>query len=171
MNTVAKEVNIPFYNPDLKFTENLHNMRAFLHAQRTGNGTNISSIPEYLHMWSRGDQTLIEQLQAFPVWTIITDGNWNNLYSPEASMNDFMRKCQMYFGFTPFVVAIDVHGGVTNADRFKGINNFMMIPPNPAQVEQMLTNFKDIEIMDVYTPLLSIFRTDRYELVRQNTLV
>lgn len=171
MKGVAKEVNLPFYNPDLKFTENLHNMRAFLHAQRTGNGTNISSIPEYLHMWTKGDQNLIEQLQAFPVWTIITDGNWNNLHSAEASMNDFMRKCEMYFGFAPFVIAIDVSTNSVNIDRFRGIKNFMFLPPNPAQIEQFLTNFKDIEVMDVYTPLLSLFRTDRYELVRQNTLV
>lgn len=45
----------------------------------------------------------------------------------------------------------------------------MYIPSNPAMIEQFLTNFKDMDIYDVYTPLQSIHRSNRYELVRRNT--
>lgn len=114
---------------------------------------------------------MIEQLQQYPVWTIITDGNWNQMHSPEASMNDFMSKCQRYFGFKPFIIAIDVAGSSSaKIDRFQGIENFMFVQPNPAQVEQFLTNFKDMDVMDVYTPLNSFYKSNRYRLVQENTL-
>lgn len=101
-------------------------------------------------------------------------GEWNNLRSPEASLNDFMRKCETYFGFRPFIVAIDIAGrgwfNTTEIDRFSGIDNFMYIPSNPAQIEQFLTNFKDMDIFDAYTPLQSIYRSNRYDVVRDNVL-
>lgn len=104
-------------------------------------------------------------------------GEWNNLRSPEASINDFFRKCENYFGFKPFIVAIDINGGYYSqsrmeegASRFSGIDNLMYIPSNPAMIEQFLTNFKDMDVFDVYTPLQSIHRSSRYELVRKNTL-
>ena len=103
-------------------------------------------------------------------------GEWNNLRSPEASIGEFMRKCQNYFGFKPYIVAIDIDDPSYvarwqgNAERYSGIENFMYIPGNPAQIEMFLTNFRDIEIMDIYAPLQSIYRSNRYELVREATL-
>lgn len=103
-------------------------------------------------------------------------GEWNDMYSPESSINDFFRRCEQYFGFRPYIVAIDVQDpgyrwrGSLKADRFSGIDNMIYIPNNPAMIEQFLTNFKDMDVFDVYTPLLSIYRSNRYELVRQNTL-
>ena len=92
-------------------------------------------------------------------------------------MNDFMRKCEQYFGFRPFIVAMDIvptsgyysHQNL-KADRFSGIDNMIYIPSNPAQIEQFLTNFKDMDVFDVYTPLQSIYRSNRYSLVRENVL-
>lgn len=102
------------------------------------------------------------------------------MYSPEASINDFFRKCENWFGFRPFIVAIDIAEGscwgitpeylASRADRFSGIDNLMYIPSNPAMIEQFLTNFKDMDIFDVYTPLQSMYRSNRYELVRKYTL-
>ena len=88
-------------------------------------------------------------------------------------MNDFFRRCEQYFGFKPYIIAIDVHPSgrtFTNADRFSGIDNIMYIPSNPAQIEQFLTNFRNMDVYDVYTPLQSLHRSNRYELVRANTL-
>lgn len=88
-----------------------------------------------------------------------------------------MRKCENYFGFKPYIVAIDIAGPwhsteylSKRADRFSGIDNLMYIPSNPAMIEQFLTNFKDMDIFDVYTPLQSIYRSNRYELIRKNIL-
>jgi hypothetical protein len=60
--------------------------------------------------------------------------------------------------------------GSPSASHFEGIDNMIYIPGNPAQIEQFLTNFKDIDVFDIYTPLQSIYRSNRYELVRANTL-
>lgn len=167
----AKPVNLPLYEPALDFESNLLNMRGFLTAMRTGNGTNISSIPENLHEWTKGDSGRIEQLQAFPVWTLISDGNFNNLRNATASLNDFMRKCENYFGFRPYLVLIDVAGSTSAPiEMFSGIENVMFIPPNPSQITQFLMNFTDMDIMDIYTPLESVFRSNRYAPIRQSTL-
>ena len=96
---------------------------------------------------------------------------FNSMSSPEASINDFFRKCEKYFGFRPYVILMDVTGGNgAGAERFSGIDNMMYIPSNPAMIEQFLTNFKDMDVFDIYTPLLSMYRSDRYALVRENTL-
>lgn len=166
----AIPVKLPLYAPELSFLDNLSNIRAMMMANVTYNGTYVNTIPEALHYWTEGDSAKIEMLREFPVWTIITDGNFNSMSSPESSMNDFMYKCEAYFGFKPFVVAVDVGADSANPSRFSGIENFMYLPPNPAQVEQFLTNFKDMDVMDVYTPLQGIFRTNRYQLVRLNVL-
>jgi hypothetical protein len=120
----------------------------------------------------RESNQLVDALKSYPVWTIISDGEWNNLPSPEASINDLLRKCETTLGFKPFIVAIDVFrgGGNVKADRFSGIDNLMYIPSNPGLIEQFLTNFKDMDVFDVYTPLQSIYRSNRYELVREATL-
>lgn len=171
IKTVAKKVAKPLINPEDHFLDNVKAMKKFFDAHSTGNGTNISSIPEDLNRWIDGDPVKLEALQQYPVWTLISDGNFNNLGGASSSLNDFFRKCQNYFGFKPFVVAIDVATYSSAAiDQFSGIENFMFIPPNPAQIEQFLTNFKDIDIMDVYTPLESMYRSNRYEMVRKNVL-
>lgn len=174
--TVAKKEVTPFVDPTKSFYENFVNIHNFCKAVFQGGGTNISAIPEGLKTVCNSYPEVLDALKSYPVWTIISDGEWNNLRSPEASLNDFFRKCENYFGFRPFIVAIDIADGrwwnprPTDADRFSGIDNFMYIPSNPAQIEQFLTNFKDMDIFDVYTPLQSLYRSNRYELIRENTL-
>ena len=172
--TVAKTKAEPFVDPHLSFYENYKRIDAFCQSKYGGGWTNISSIPEDLHKICKVHPEVLDALKAYPVWTIISDGEWNNLPSPEASMNDFMRKCEMYFGFRPYVVAIDIAGRwgfhTARAERFSGIDNFMYIPSNIAQIEQFLTNFKDMDVFDAYTPLQSIYRSNRYDVVRDNVL-
>ena len=85
-------------------------------------------------------------------------------------MNEFFRDCENLLGFRPFIIAIDIQNPnwahqIFKADRFTGIDNMIYIPSNPAQIEQILTNFKDIEIFDV-----SLYRSNRYDLVRANVI-
>ena len=175
---VAKVSPKPFVDPHKSFFDNFMEINAFCTAKFRGGGTNISSIPEGLHTQCEMNPQILDALKAYPVWTIVSDGEWNNLYSPEASINDFMRKCEKYFGFKPFIIAIDIADGSwttseslqRNADRFSGIDNMIYIPSNPAMIEQFLTNFKDMDVFDVYTPLQSMYRSNRYDLVRNNVL-
>ena len=114
-----------------------------------------------MHRACQQNPAILDALKSYPVWTIISDGEWNNMYSPEASMNDFMRKCENYFGFRPFIVAMDIPNRYYSedrmkADRFSGIDNMIYIPANPAQIEMFLTNFKDW-IQQMYIYLFSLF--------------
>lgn len=171
LSSKIKSVNKPLINPEAHFLDNLKDFKRFLDAKTTGNGTNVSSIPDSINAWVNGDPIKLEMLRQYPIWTLISDGNFNNLGSASSSLNDFFARCVKYFGFKPYIVAIDVaHNTSQSVKTFSGIENFMYLPPNPAQIEQFLTNFKDIDIMDVYTPLLSLYRSNRYNLVRANVL-
>ena len=98
-------------------------------------------------------------------------GDLNSSWNARESMLEFQNDCRRILGYIPFVVMIEIYRyGNPKASHFEGIENMMYIPGNPAQIEQFLTNFKDIDILDVYTPLLSLYRSNRYELVRANTL-
>lgn len=170
----VKVKQTPFVDPKKSFCENYRSIRNFCNAVFQGGGTRISKIPDDLHRECQKNPQILDALKNYPIWTIISDGEWNSLWSPEASMNDFMMKCQRYFGFKPYIVAIDVDGGwgfrSASINGFEGIENMIYIPANVAQIEQFLTNFKDMDIMDVYTPLQSLFRSNRYDIVRENVL-
>ncbi len=170
----VKVKQTPFVDPKKSFYDNYQSIKNFCSAVFQGGGTSISRIPDDLHKECQKNPQILDALKNYPVWTIISDGEWNSLYTPEASMNDFMMKCQRYFGFKPYIVAIDVDGGwgfrSASINRFEGIENMIYIPANIAQIEQFLTNFKDMDIMDVYTPLQSLFRSNRYDIVRENVL-
>ena len=171
---IVKVKNTPFVDPNKSFYDNYKSIQSFCNAVFKSGCTYINRIPEELHEECKKNPQILDALKNYPVWTIISDGEWNSLYSPEASMNDFMMKCQRYFGFKPYIVAIDVDGGwgfrSASINRFEGIENMIYIPANVAQIEQFLTNFKDMDIMDVYTPLQSLFRSNRYDIVRENVL-
>lgn len=167
---VAKQKAVPLVDPKLSFYDNYVNISNFCKSVFHGGGTNISGIPEGLNLICKAYPEVYEALKNYPVWTIISDSEWNNLYSPEASMNDFMRKCENYFGYKPFIVAIDADLNPRYArnpiTRFSGIDNMIYIPANVGQIEQFLTNFKDMDTFDVYMPLLSLYRSNRYNEVR-----
>lgn len=158
----------PLINPEDKFLTNLNRMSKWLNGTCVNGATYVTSIPDGINKWAGGNSEKLEELMKYPVWTIISDGNFNNSSSVEASMNEFMRKCQIYFGFKPFVILIDVAvNSAAKITRFSGIDNVMIVPPNPAAIEMLLTNFKDMDTYDVYTPLLSLSRSSRYAPVRK----
>ena len=166
----VQAVNEKFIDPSKHFLENLNNIQQFVRANYQARGTDISSIPRTLKQICHTDPNTLEQLMKYPVWTIVSDGEWNNLNSPEASINDMLKQAEQLLGFKPYIVAMDVGYREVDPSRFSGIENFMFIPPNPSQVEQFLTNFKDMDVMDVYTPLQGLHRSNRYAPIRQATL-
>lgn len=174
-SSVKSIVKKPFVDPHKSFYENYQNISSFCQGVFQGGGTRINSIPKGFAEQANNNPVLLDELMQYPVWTIVSDGEWNNMYSPEASMNEFFRDCENLLGFRPFIIAIDIQNPnwayqIFKAGRFTGIDNMIYIPSNPAQIEQILTNFKDIEIFDVYTPLLSLYRSNRYDLVRANVI-
>lgn len=99
-------------------------------------------------------------------------GDWNNSYNAKESILELFAACRQYLGFEPFIVAIDIPNrwNTLSPKDWSDVDNFIYIPGNIAQIEQFLTNFKDMDSFDVYTPLQSLWRSNRYELIRVNTL-
>jgi hypothetical protein len=172
----AQAVHQPFVNPTESFMENYKRINSFCRATFGSGWTDIASLVRSLKETINSNPQIVDVFKAYPIWTIISDGEWNNMSSPEASINDLFRECERILGFKPFIVAMDITNGYKaeyfqrSVERFSGIDNLIYIPSNPAQIEQFLTNFKDIDVFDVYTPLQSLHRSDRYELIRVNTL-
>lgn len=166
----------PFIDPMKSFIENYTDFKKFVYTEGPRCAcTHISQIPEGLHDAVRRDPSLLDTLKNFPIWTIISDYEWNNMRTPAESMKQFMDKCEEYFGYRPFIVAIDanrncIYGrGDTNEDLYT-IENVIYIPDNPGLIEQFLVNFKDMDTYDAYAPLQSMYRSNRYELIRQNVI-
>ena len=161
----------PLVDPNLNFYDNYQRISNFCDAVYQGGGTYITSIPKGLEPIIKENPDFLDTLKEYPIWTILSDGDLNNNYNARESMLEFQNDCRRILGYIPFVVIIEIyHYNSPQVSHFEGIENMMYIPGNPAQIEQFLTNFKDMDIFDVYTPLLSLYRSNRYELVRVNTL-
>ena len=174
---VKPEVTFPekLIDPLLGFTENYSRLYSFLKTVYQNGCTYISEIPNGLYLAYQKDPKILDFIKKYPVWIIISDNEWNNLRTPKESIEEFMNKCYEYFGFKPHIVAIDVNLGRRRNDfssysKFEGVDNITYIPSNPAMMEMLLTNYNDLESFDAYTPLLSIFKSNRYSLVREKTI-
>ncbi len=158
----------PILDSNRHFLDNLNDFSRWLSGVCVNGSTNVSSIPEGVNRWVDNDPARLEEIQRYPIWTLISDGNFNNRYTSTASLLDFMKRCEKYFGFRPFLILIDVAGSTSaSIKQFEGIDNVMMVPPNPANIEMFLTNFRDMDVYDVYTPLKSMFKSNRYAPVRE----
>lgn len=170
-STIAQTNQQPLVNPELSFYDNYKRIGSFCEAVYQGGGTRLNSIPQGLEYIINENPDMLDTLKEYPVWTVISDGDLNNSYNAKSSMEQFFSDCLSILGYKPFVVMIEIYNyGSPSVNHFTGIDNMIYIPGNPAQIEQFLTNFKDMDVFDVYTPLQSLYRSNRYELVRQNTI-
>lgn len=168
---IAQTNTKPLVDPTLSFYDNYRRISKFCDAVYQGGGTYITSIPRGLEPIIKENPDFLDTLKEYPIWTILSDGDLNNTWNARESMLSFQNDCRRILGYVPFVVIIEIYRyGQPSINHFEGIENMMYIPGNPAQIEQFLTNFKDMDIFDVYTPLLSLYRSNRYELVRANAL-
>ena len=168
---IAQTNTKPLVDPNLSFYDNYRRISAFCEAVYQGGGTYITSIPKGLEPIIKENPDFLDTLKEYPIWTIISDGDINNSWNARESMLEFQNDCRRILGYIPFVVMIEIYRyGQPKASSFEGIENMIYIPGNPSQIEQFLTNFKDMDIFDVYTPLLRLYSSNRYELVRANTL-
>jgi len=158
-------------DPNAHFIDNFKATLRFINAHSQSRNTNVSCIASGIAEWVQQDPMHKDWIMKYPVWTIVSDGEFNNLRNPTASMADFMRVCENGIGFKPFLILIDVAGQTsTSITNFAGLDNVIMVPPNPNNIQQILCNFKDIDMYDVYTPLQSMYRSNRYEPIRKLVL-
>ena len=169
--TIAQTNKKPLVDGTLSFYDNYKRISGFCEAVYQGGGTRLNSIPQGLEFIIQENPDMLDELKKYPVWTIVSDGDLNSSYNARSSMLDFQNECRRILGYIPFVVMIEIPNyGSPRVNHFEGIENMIYIPGNPAQIEQFLVNFKDMDIFDVYTPLQAIYRSNRYEPVRLNTL-
>lgn len=162
----------PFVDPKLSFYDNFRNIQGFCNAAFRSGGTRINAIPRYFAEIIKENPEIKDALLQYPIWTIVSDGDINNSYNARASLIEFFDDCERLLGYKPYVVLVDVlrSPNVNKSKQWEGIPNFMYIPGDPNLIDQMLCNFKDMDQMDVYVPLQLLHRSNRYELVRINTL-
>ena len=169
--TVAQTNTKPLVDGTLSFYDNYKRISKFCDAVYQGGGTRLNSIPKGLEFIINENPDMLDELKNYPIWTICSDGDLNSSYNARESMLEFQNDCRRILGFVPFIVMIEIpRWGAPTVSHFEGIENMIYIPGNPAQIEQFLVNFKDMDIFDVYTPLQSLYRSNRYEPVRLNTI-
>ena len=66
----------PFVNPELSFLENYRNISNFCQAVFDGGYTNISSLFSSIAWAVENNSQVIDGFKQYPVWTIISDGEW-----------------------------------------------------------------------------------------------
>jgi hypothetical protein len=168
---IAQTNKKPLVDPTLSFYDNYKRISAFCESVFRGGGTDLSSVVRDLSPLVKENPELLDTLKSYPIWTVVSDGDINSSWNAKASIQQFFDSCEREFGFKPYLVLIDIGNSMyLHPEKFEGLDNFMYIPGNVALIEQFLTNFKDIDVMDVYQSLQAIYRSNRYELVRANTI-
>ena len=161
----------PFVIPEKSFKENYKRIDSYMRAAFQSGGTYPETIATWFEQELRTNPDLIDELKNYPVITIISDGDFSNSYGAKNAILNFQKVMERSVGFCPFIILMEVTiRSYTDARKFEGIDNFLWINSNPAQIEQVLVNFKDIDTMDVYASLQSMFRSNRYAPVREHVL-
>jgi hypothetical protein len=161
----------PFVIPEKSFKENYQRIDSYMRAAFESGGTYPETIATWFAQEFKSNPDLIDELKNYPVITIISDGDFSNSLGAKRAILDFQKIMEENVGFCPFIILMEVTGrSYTDARKFEGVDNFLWINSNPAQIEQVLVNFKDIDMMDVYASLQSMFRSNRYAPVRENVL-
>ena len=166
---VASIAPEPFIIPERSFYDNYQRISKYLNAVFTGGGTSVDSIAEEIRRIYQTEPEILDYLKQYPIWAIVSDGYFNNSYSAKTSLLELQHKCEHWLGFIPYIIIIDV-GYYTASNNYEDLDQVMYIPGKIEIIEQMLSNFKDIDVFDVFTPLLSIYRSNRYEIVRKNVI-
>lgn len=161
----------PFVIPEKSFKENYKRIDSYMRAAFQSGGTYPETIATWFAYEFKTNPDLIDELKNYPVITLISDGDFSSSMGAKQAILDFQKIMEENVGFCPFIILMEVtRRSHTDARKFEGVDNFLWINSNPAQIEQVLVNFKDMDMMDVYASLQSMFRSNRYAPVRENIL-
>lgn len=161
-----------FVDRTKKFSENLASISQFIISR---GATHITCIPEGLRSWVNQEPSLvsqrIEMINKYPVWLVVSDGDINNQRSAKESVMSFQQDMRQFFGWEGVTVLWDIReeGGLQKG-KFEGLNNFIHLPGcNVNIINQVFKNIHDIDVVDTYTSLKTIHRSNRYLPVRELT--
>ena len=158
-------------NTKKPFSENYDSISRFIGA---GGSTNLATVPIALKKWvdenPAESEMRKEMINQYPVWLVISDGDINQAYNATASVQDFMMKMKQWFGWNGVLVIWDVKNPTASNEpnKFENIENVIYYGSFNAQtVTQVFSNIDDLDVIDIYQPLLSMHRSNRYDLVKE----
>lgn len=175
--TVGKQVVIEkLIDRNKSFLDNLNNIAKLIHSN--DGGTNFDSVSKRFKSWL--DNSLPEEKELkremickYPVFLTISDGFFNSHYSQEASLRAFQQNMLQWFGWNGVVVIWDVVSGNTSeaSTRFQNLENVIhYVGWNIGIINTIFTKIHDLDIIDIYTPLKSLYESNRYNLIKENII-
>jgi hypothetical protein len=161
------------------FMNNFNKVSMFVNSNQ--GGTNFSGIPEKMREWvnSASDEETKnqrkEQILEYPVFLLVSDGDLNNSTTPTKSFIDFQMKMKQWFGWEGVVILWNVpkygDGASDKSDYLENVENVIHLSTyNLSTINQVFTKINDIDIIDVYTSLKSLYESNRYNPVKMATL-
>lgn len=141
-------------------------------------GTHFNTVAKAFKKWldSSADETekLLrrEMIQAYPVFLVMSDGDLNNSGDATSSMAQFQQDMLQWFGWNGVVVVWNVStDNAPRTDHFQGLQNVIhYFGFNAGIVNTIFSKIHDLDLIDIFTPLKSLHESNRYDLVKQNTL-
>lgn len=137
----------------------------------TRGSTSLRSVSERLNKWAKevpAEKDLrTELVNQFPIVLVISDGDLNSDGSAKESMLAFQHSMRMNFGWEGIVIVWDINQSKNKENKFSDLENVIYLSTfNPSNLTQIFSKIHDLEIVDVYTPLKSLYQSNRYELVK-----
>lgn len=153
-----------------KFSNNFAKISKLL--KTPGGRTNISAIPETMKQWVDSASDAIEKnhrielIQQYPVFLLLSDSEFNNRARVERSLANFQMKMKQWFGHEPVIVLWDINSmsGKNDFSEMENVIHYSGV--NLSNINQIFTKIHDLDIVDVYTQLKSLYESKRYELVK-----
>lgn len=138
-----------------------------------GGSTNLTSISETFERWVNADAEQVElrreTLQNYPIILVISDGDLNNANDATRSMAQFKRQ-MLNIGWDGVVVlwsVVDAANMRARTNYYEDIENVIHYTgTSPSVLSNIFEKLHDVDIVDIYTPLQSLMRSNRYEPVR-----
>lgn len=171
----AKEVKVDVVNRTQSFSKNFNNISALTYP--TG-GTNIRSIATAFKTWIDAGNTEMEKLnrketiQQYPVLFIVSDGDMNNSGTPVSSFLEFQQSMKQWCGWEGVTVIFDVcTSNDQRSTKFDNVENIIHFYGwNIGNINTIFSKLHDMDIIDIYTPLNSLFQNNRYDIIKTNTI-
>lgn len=158
------------------FSWNLDNVSAV--TRNRNEGTSVNQIAIKVEKWIKDGGTVSEMehrkewLSKYPVFLIVSDGAFNNAGSEAQSIAQFQQKMRQIAGWEGVIVVwdVDIHNQKPTT-AYDGLENVIHYNGwNLGIVNTIFSKIHDLDVIDVYTPLKSLWLSNRYELVKKNIL-
>jgi hypothetical protein len=154
------------------FQFNFNNVSKFINAN--DGSTNFNSVAKRFAQWIESEPELrqyrMEQLQQYPVIIVVSDGDLNNKQTASTSMTEF-KNTMTHYGWNGVTVVWNVSTSQHDKDEFEGVENVIhYFGYNLGIINQIFCNIHDLDVIDVYTELKSLWMSNRYSKIKEVTL-